>query len=161
MLAALAALVVVCLLSAATAIIALSFTNRAGRLLQQAGDDLAMIDGLRLTLARLALGLAIQHALPGGDVAMTARPSPQGARFAISGGTSSMPHEDAASSLEQSSGHYFDQYTMELHVSKRLVEAHGGRLGVDGDALWLSLPSEPVLLRDPDSHRSPHANVTS
>lgn len=99
------------------------------------------------------LGLAVQHALPGGDVAVTARPSPQGARFAISDGSASMPPEGGASSHERSSDHYFDQYTMELHVSKRLVEAHGGRLGVDGDALWLSLPSEPVLLRDP-SHRS-------
>ena len=101
------------------------------------------------------LGLAVQHALPGGDVAVAARPSPQGARFAISDGTASMPHEDGASSREQSSDHYLDQYTMELHVSKRLVEAHGGRLGVDGDALWLILPSEPTLLSDPDPRRSP------
>jgi signal transduction histidine kinase len=107
------------------------------------------------------LGLAVQHAPPGGDVAVTARPSPQGARFAISDGSAPIPHEDAASSRERPSDHYFDQYTMELHVSKRLVEAHGGRLGVDGDAVWLSLPSEPVLLRDPDSRGRAHPNVAS
>jgi signal transduction histidine kinase len=119
------------------------------------------VDRPRITqVLTTLLRLAVQHALPGGDVAVTARPSLQGARFAISDGRALMPQEDGPSSRERSSGHYFDQYTMDLHVSKRLVEAHGGRLGVDGDALWLSLPSEPVLLGDADSRSSPHANVT-
>ena len=97
------------------------------------------------------IGTAIRSARPGGEVTVTARATQQGARFAISETGAPMLPAQLMSLFDRPSGHVFDQSTMEVHVSKRLVEAHGGRVGIEGTALWFSLPIEPRLLRDPST----------
>jgi hypothetical protein len=54
MIVAQGALVVVCVLSAVTAIIALSFANQSNRALQATGDDIVAVATLRVRLSRLA-----------------------------------------------------------------------------------------------------------
>ena len=53
MLAAQGGFVMVCLLSAVTAIVALSFTNRTNGTLCDTGDDIAAVDTLRLRITKL------------------------------------------------------------------------------------------------------------
>jgi len=97
------------------------------------------------------IGMVIRGARPGGEVTVTVRSSQLGARFAISNAGAPMPREQLMT----------EESTMGLYVSKRLVEAHGGRVGVEENTLWLSLPTEPRLLRDPSSGGTFHAGVAS
>lgn len=79
------------------------------------------------------IGMAVRSARPGAEVTIACRATPQGARFAIS-----------APELQG-----IDLSSMGLYVSRRLVEAHGGRVGAEGNTVWFSLPTEPQLLREP------------
>ncbi len=107
------------------------------------------------------IGMAIRNTRPGGEVTVTARGSQHGARFAISdAGVPTLP-DQLTSMFDRPSGHVLDQPTMSLYVAKRLVEAHGGRVGSEGNALWFSLPTEPRLLSDPSTRGAPHPSVAS
>ncbi len=102
------------------------------------------------------IGMAIRIARPGGEVTIAARTSHQGARFAISDTGAPMLPEHLMNLFDRPSAPVIDQSSMGLYVSKRLVEAHGGRVGAEGNTVWFSLPTEPQLLREP-SPASPSA----
>jgi signal transduction histidine kinase len=81
--------------------------------------------------------IAITSARPGAELVVHVANAEGGVRFAIieSGpGTDSAPANDLA-----------------LHLCSRVVEAHGGRMGVQTSAIsrtyWFTLPTEPSLLR--------------
>jgi len=67
-----------------------------------------------------------------------------GARFAIQRTPSVPSSRTAHEHVRIAIGHAFDQPTMGLYVSKRLVRSHGGRVGIEGNALWFSLPDDRV-----------------
>lgn len=83
------------------------------------------------------LQIAIDAARPGAELVVHVAHAEGGVRFAIieaGPGTSDAPPNELA-----------------LHLCSRVIEAHGGRLGVQTSAIsrtyWFTLPAEPSLLR--------------
>jgi signal transduction histidine kinase len=83
------------------------------------------------------LRMAIETARPGAELVVRVATADASVRFAITEagpGTSNAPPDDHT-----------------LQPCTRIVEAHGGRLGVQASAIsrtyWFTLPSEPALLR--------------
>ncbi len=111
---------------------------------------LAYVDQRRIVQVLTSLiGMAIRSARPGGEVTIAARATQQGARFAISDTGAPMLPEHLMNLFERPVTQVIDPSSMGLYVSRRLVEAHGGRVGAEGNTVWFSLPTEPQLLREP------------
>ena len=98
------------------------------------------------------IGTALKPARPGAEIIVSAAPAEDVVRFAVvDSGTGALPEP-----LSQMFGRHTQFGTeapdLGLYVCKRLVEAHGGRLGVEvepgrGNTYWFTLPTEPRLLR--------------
>ena len=95
------------------------------------------------------VGIAIASTRVGAEIVVSAVPSTDGVRFAVTpSGPAALPeHVDnlfgpaaVASSNDLGS-----------HLCKRVIEAHGGRMGVEtaaaGRTYWFELPTEPSVLR--------------
>jgi len=90
------------------------------------------------------LGTAVRTARPGGEIVVTARPLDGEVRVSICE-TGADPHPGASEAA-----------SMGLLVSRRMIEAHGGRFGGElssSKGIWFHLPTEPQLLRDARSVR--------
>jgi hypothetical protein len=88
---------------------------------------------------RALLGLAITSARIGAEIVVSAIPTEADqVRFAIVDLGSTAQPAVAPDDLA-------------LHLSRRVIESHGGRLGVEGAAagrtVWFTLPTGPRLLR--------------
>lgn len=91
------------------------------------------------------IGTALEPAPAGAEIIITTSPAERAVRFAVADVTPRILPEAFARSAREPAA--FDLYTC-----KRLVEAHGGALGVehaDGrvHTYWFTLPDEPRLLR--------------
>jgi signal transduction histidine kinase len=92
------------------------------------------------------LGLAITSARIGAEIVMSAAPDDDGVRFAIidAGVTVPTPSMFQPAVAAPTSD-------LALHLSQRVIEAHGGRMGIEsataGRTYWFTLPTEPRLLR--------------
>lgn len=106
------------------------------------------------------LGSAVRSARVGGEVTVTARPLDGEVRFSIyETGGESLP-EGVPRVFERASAVTAESGGMGLHVSRRMIEAHGGRFGGEPMAqggIWFHLPTEPQLLKEPKTSRSAHA----
>ncbi|HEU0030319.1 MAG TPA: HAMP domain-containing sensor histidine kinase [Kofleriaceae bacterium] len=92
------------------------------------------------------LGLAIEAVRPGGEIVLRCERADD--RFRVTVADTAVPTPQLAV-LEPATSHTSDDLRLEL--CERLVEAHGGRLGMDasthGNAFWFTLPTSPTLLR--------------
>jgi signal transduction histidine kinase len=94
------------------------------------------------------LGEAIAAARVGAEIIVGHAPSPEGVRFTINEASPTLPgplerlYEPAAVAPSSK---------LELLLCKRVIEAHGGRMGMEvaatGRTCWFTLPAEPSLLR--------------
>lgn len=95
------------------------------------------------------LGLALAGARVGAEIVASATPSEDGVRFVVS--------DASPSAVPQGLAHVFESLAraptdrdLGLHLCKRVIEAHGGRVGVEAAAVghlyWFTLPTEPKLL---------------
>lgn len=113
-----------------------------------------------LQVVSTLLGGAIRSARAGGEIAVTARPIDGEVRFSIGEtGAESLP-ENVSRVHERSRPATSDNSPMGLHVSRRMIEAHGGRFGGEHSAqggIWFHLPTEPQLLKEPKTPRAAHA----
>jgi len=94
------------------------------------------------------VGAAVRSARPGGEITITVRPSTTGARFAITD-PSAPAVPPALEALLERPASQPDETTIGLQVARRLIDAHGGRIGSEGATVWFTLPSEPRLLQEP------------
>jgi len=92
------------------------------------------------------LGVAIRTARIGAELVLSATPCDDGVRFAIidAGVSVAMPEM-----FQPAVGAVPDDLALQL--TQRVVEAHGGRMGIDtataGRTYWFTLPTEPSVLR--------------
>lgn len=91
------------------------------------------------------IGTALEPAPAGAEIIISTTPAERAVKFAVADVTPRILPE----AFPQSAG---DPAAFDLYTCKRLVEAHGGALGVehaDGRArtYWFTLPDEPRLLR--------------
>jgi signal transduction histidine kinase len=86
------------------------------------------------------LAHAVTSTRIGATIVVTAVPSEDGVRFAVTDGGVSVQPAVAAPTND-----------LALHLAQRVIEAHGGRLGIDaataGRTYWFTLPTEPRVLR--------------
>lgn len=94
------------------------------------------------------LGLALAAARVGAEIVVAATPSKDGVRFMVSDASPSSLPRELAPSFESLAA--VSDNDLELYLCKRVVEAHGGRVGIEatpaGQRYWLTLPTEPRLL---------------
>ncbi len=99
---------------------------------------------IRLVLASL-LGHAITAAPDGAEIVMSAAPTDDGVRFMIADAGATVP---TPSVFEPAVAAPPDD--LRLQLSQRVIEAHGGRLGIEtataGSTYWFTLPTEPRML---------------
>lgn len=92
------------------------------------------------------LELAIASARIGAEIVLSAAPTDDGVRFAIIDAAVTFATPSALQPAVAVSPN-----DLTLHLSERVIDAHGGRLGVEaaaaGRTYWFTLPTEPRVLR--------------
>lgn len=88
------------------------------------------------------LGHTVASARTGGEIVVSALPADDGVRFAIVEVGMSAPAPGAVTAATDD---------LALLLSRRVIEAHGGRMGVEAAmasrTYWFTLPTEPRMLR--------------
>lgn len=92
------------------------------------------------------VGFAITCARSGAEIELIAAPSQDGVRFAVVDVGVTVPTPNVFRPAAVASPD-----DLALHLSQRVVEAHGGRMGIEaaaaGRTYWFTLPTEPRMLR--------------
>ena len=110
---------------------------------------LVYVDRRRLLqVLATVVGTAVRSARPGAEITITVRPSAAGARFAITD-PSAATLPPALQALVEPSSTQAEEASIGVQVARRMVEAHGGRIGSKGATVWFTLPTEPRLLQEP------------
>jgi signal transduction histidine kinase len=111
----------------------LSLTVSADR--ERIGDALRSLVGLAITSARI-----------GAEIEVSAVPADDGVRFAIVDIGVTVPTPSIFQPAVVAAPN-----DLALHLSQRVIESHGGRMGVEattaGHTYWFTLPTEPRMLR--------------
>jgi signal transduction histidine kinase len=105
------------------------------------------VDRERIAQALTTLvGLAIESSSNGDEIVLGAAPCDDGVRFAITGSDIAVSPSEISRPAAAAS-----PSDLALHLTQRVIEAHGGRLGVQtaaaGRTYWFTVPTEPRLLR--------------
>jgi signal transduction histidine kinase len=129
-------------------------TARAIRLRADARiSDSVHADGerIRQVLATL-IATALKAARPGGEILLTAASAESSVRFAVVDvGAPGLP-DFVATMFPRHSARNEASSGMGMYICKRIVEAHGGRMGIElaagrGNTYWFTLPTGPRHLR--------------
>ena len=101
------------------------------------------------------IGNALKFVDPGGEVIVRTRASCRGVRFEVADTGPGIPRDKLTAVFDryyQGAGpHEPGSHGLGLFISKQLVEAHRGEIGVDsepgrGTTFWFTLPTEPSFL---------------
>ena len=110
---------------------------------------LVYVDRRRLLqVLATVVGAAVRSARPGAEITITVRPSAAGARFAITDASASAL-SPALQALVEPSSTQAEEASIGVQVARRMIDAHGGRIGSEGATVWFTLPNEPRLLQEP------------
>ena len=130
-------------------------TRDRGRVILDAPYPLMLqVDDLRIerVVANL-VGNALKHAPPSSPIIVRLEAGALAARISVINGGPPLPAEDAAHIFDKyrrgSGARCIDGHGIGLHVSKQIVEAHGGRIDVDsldgvGAQFYFELPVPPI-----------------
>jgi signal transduction histidine kinase len=130
-------------------------TSDRGRVVLEAAFQVTLSgDALRIerVIANL-IGNALKHTPKHGMIIVRLDPGPEVARVSVIDGGPGIPAEELESIFDKycrgSTAYGLDGRGLGLYLSKKIVEAHGGRIGVDsvpgrGARFFFELPMTPI-----------------